>query len=152
MKPNNLRSVFERIKRNHNGCWIWQGNTLKNGYGMIRVHGKYQLAHRVAWMFMNGEIPADKQIDHVCTVKNCVNPEHLDLVTASENLRRGFQRNALCKNGHLKPYKATFCILCLDAKRKRNYRSYRNTIYQRRYRKRLKDRRALGAIAKEDNE
>lgn len=84
-------------------CWIWQGKASPNGYGQFG-HG---FAHRWIYEFLIGEIPAGLELDHLCRVRNCVNPYHLDPVTHAENCRRtaGLKRGpynvgSYCKNGH----------------------------------------------------
>lgn len=131
MKPNSYRAVFERIKRVPGGCWIWQGNTAPNGYGLIRVGGKWIGAHRAAFMAVGGVIPEGKEIDHLCAVKNCVNPEHMEAVTKSVNLRRVFERRKICSNGHLKAIGISVCGSCHAANRKRFRSSEKHKAYQR---------------------
>lgn len=59
------------------------------------------LAHRVAWFLESGEIPQDKVIDHLCRVRTCCNPSHLDPVTQAENMARGVRAQMThCKRGH----------------------------------------------------
>lgn len=72
-------------------CWIWQQRIdPQNGYGK-KGGGKSRtlLAHRVYYEFFFGAIPAESEIDHLCRVRACVNPEHLELVSHRENMRRG---------------------------------------------------------------
>lgn len=71
-----------------NGCWIWRGAHLPEGYGMIRVGGKTLTTHSVSYTEWQGPIPAGLQIDHLCRVTVCCNPEHLEAVTCKENRRR----------------------------------------------------------------
>ena len=69
------------------GCWIWQrGLNPVSGYGQTSS-GEY--AHRMMYRKHEGEIPEGMQIDHLCRVKACINPDHLEVVTRSENARRG---------------------------------------------------------------
>lgn len=69
-------------------CWIWQGTLVSTGYGWWRR----RYAHRVAYEREHGAIPPGMQIDHLCSVKPCVRPDHLEAVTAGENMRRAYAR------------------------------------------------------------
>lgn len=82
-------------------CTVWIGATNNKGYGLIQVGGKLELAHRVAYEDEYGPIPAGMYPDHVCRVRNCVNPQHLELVTTSENVKRGRAAvGGICTQGH----------------------------------------------------
>lgn len=71
-------------------CWIWQGYLDKDGYGQHRNHqGRVCRAHRLFYENAHGQIPLGKQLDHLCRVRNCVRPDHLEVVTGIENTRRG---------------------------------------------------------------
>jgi len=60
-------------------------------------------AHRVSYVWFVGQIPAGLEIDHLCRVKHCVNPAHLEAVTGIENRRRAnrFNTTGRCKAGHV---------------------------------------------------
>ena len=61
-------------------CWPWTAQRLPNGYGRFSKDGKNQLAHRVAWMLVFGEIPPGKCVYHKCgNLEYCTNPHHLIL-------------------------------------------------------------------------
>jgi hypothetical protein len=84
-------------------CWLWTGAISSSGYGNLWVDGKNKLAHRVAWELLVG--PAPDELDHLCRVTRCVNPDHLEPVEHIENMRRGTvwgRSNPTCRNGH--PY------------------------------------------------
>lgn len=87
-------------------CWLWTGAQAYNGYGFFRA-GPLVRAHRFAYEFFVGPIPEGLQIDHLCRVRNCVNPDHLEPVTGQENHRRGNsgkleRERTHCPQGH--PY------------------------------------------------
>lgn len=71
-------------------CWIWQGKPDgANGYGRVRVgNGRRTPAHRFFYEHHRGAIPEGLQPDHLCCVSLCVNPDHMELVTGTENNRR----------------------------------------------------------------
>jgi hypothetical protein len=71
-------------------CWIWQlAIHHENGYGIETVARKKYHAHRRAYEQANGPIPDGLEIDHLCRVRACVNPDHLEAVTKATNVRRG---------------------------------------------------------------
>ena len=83
-------------------CWLWKRALNYAGYGAVRWNRKVVGAHRVAYELLVGPIPHGLVLDHLCRVRNCVNPEHLDPVTNRENQRRG-KHGVLkthCVNGH----------------------------------------------------
>ena len=77
------------------GCWLWTAHiNPKSGYVQFRIGGragKMVLAHRWAYQHFVGEIPKGLQLDHLCRIRHCVNPSHLEPVTASENTIRAIQ-------------------------------------------------------------
>jgi hypothetical protein len=74
------------------GCWIWTSALNGQGYGHLgwSENGKQVTrgAHRFSYELHKGQIPTGLTIDHLCYVRNCVKPEHLEAVTHEENLSR----------------------------------------------------------------
>ena len=85
-------------------CWLWTGYIKPNGYASFypgggRTVGKVY-AHRFSYEMARGAIPPGLEVDHLCNVRHCVNPAHLELVTHSMNKDREAQRRTHCKHGH----------------------------------------------------
>ncbi len=78
------------------GCWLWTGTTNGVGYGQLWVEGRRVYAHRFSYELLVGLIPAGLQLDHLCRVRHCVRPDHLEPVTRRENILRGEAPSARC--------------------------------------------------------
>ncbi|MET8278291.1 HNH endonuclease signature motif containing protein [Micromonospora sp. NPDC005174] len=108
--PRSLRErILSSVKIDENSCWRWQKYVKPNGYGQIGVPGQSsQYVHRVAYLTFVGPIPDGLQIDHLCRVRDCCNPDHLEPVKARTNVLRGVgfaaehARVERCPAGH--PY------------------------------------------------
>ncbi|MDF3141690.1 MULTISPECIES: HNH endonuclease signature motif containing protein [unclassified Streptomyces] len=77
------------------GCWTWEQYRTPDGYGRFTSGGTQLYVHREAYKAFGRRIPDGFTIDHLCGVRNCWNPAHLEAVTQEENSRRG--RNAFWK-------------------------------------------------------
>ena len=92
VKRNDLARFDAKHTKYENGCWLWTGGIQPKGYGTFRFRGKHYLAHRAAYEMFVGPIPDGLEIDHTCCVRHCVNPDHLEPVTPSENVLRSYRR------------------------------------------------------------
>lgn len=96
---------WDKVQAVDTGCWLWRG-ARSNGYGRLKVAGRTCFAHRLAYIRLVGAVPPGLQIDHLCRVRECVNPAHLEAVTARTNILRGESpvaknaRKRLCPRGH----------------------------------------------------
>lgn len=81
------------------GCWLWIGAVNNKGYGSTSVSNRSVMAHRWSYELFVGPIPDGLHIDHLCRIRNCVRPDHLEPVTLAENNRRSSMKTS-CKYGH----------------------------------------------------
>ncbi len=108
LKPlkTSLARFMEKVdKQPAFGCWLWTAAVSKGGYGRFGVDGGVGYAHRWVYEHFIGLVPEGLDIDHLCRVRNCVNPDHLEPVTRGENIRRGrshTREKTHCPKGH--PY------------------------------------------------
>jgi hypothetical protein len=132
-----MGSVMDRLlaktEINPNGCWEWQGQTNHLGYGVIWDGAKMEKVHRITYRVLKSPIPKGKQLDHLCRVRHCVNPDHLEAVTRRENILRGDGPTAVnarkthCVHGHeftaentyMRPEGERECRICRREHKKR---------------------------------
>ena len=113
-----LERIVSRFVEQSNGCWHHPSNPGSKGYAVTKFGwpiSKSVLIHRLSWEYFNGPIPKDMVLDHLChnpvtctggnpcEHRRCVNPNHLQLVTESENNKktvRVLKYRTHCKNGH----------------------------------------------------
>lgn len=101
-------------------CWLWTAGKAR-GYGYIRLNGRTQAAHRVAYAMLVGPIPEGLTLDHLCRNPACVNPAHLEVVSLKENILRGIgasaqhARQTHCIRGH--PFDEENTYWCSDGRR-----------------------------------
>lgn len=136
MTPNRAELArFNRLAvRQPDGCWYWTGTDgTRDGYGKFRPSpGKPSyMAHRWSYEAFRGPIPEGMQLDHLCHTddsacpggagcrhRRCVNPDHLEPVTGSQNTlrQRHYERlRTECPKGH--SYEGVNLILGSDGKR-----------------------------------
>src|SRR3990167_6536977 len=103
----NLKEKLEAryVPEPNSGCWLWDGTTRANGYGCLRMNGKQQAAHRLSYELYLGPIQDGLVLDHLCRIRCCVNPAHLEPVSQKENCMRGdtgkhWADKTHCPHGH----------------------------------------------------
>ena len=74
------------------GCWIWQANKGRRGYGLMKDRGVRHIAHRFSYQYHHGPIPDGHVVLHSCDVPSCVNPDHLSTGTQLDNVRDSVQK------------------------------------------------------------
>lgn len=71
-------------------CWLWSGYVQPaTGYGLFGGHGQTRLVHRISYQYVCRPIPKGLHLDHLCRVRRCLRPSHLEPVTPRENIARG---------------------------------------------------------------
>ncbi len=76
-------------------CWLWLGRRNPKGYGQMTIAKHQRSAHRVSYETFVGSVPEGMELDHLCRVRHCVNPAHLEPVTHEENQRRAIAATGL---------------------------------------------------------
>ena len=106
-------------------CWNWLGELTGSGYGRIQLKGRRTSAHRFFFEFFVKPIPDGLELDHLCRNRRCVNPNHLELVTRSENIRRAWiiriKNTPNCPQGH--PYSGENLYIVFDKKNNKRWRN-----------------------------
>lgn len=143
MKGISVAPLQDRIRAGSipepmSGCWLWIGHIKANGYGTlgVKVDGGWRTshAHRVAYEAFVAEVPDGLDLDHRCRTRCCVNPDHLEPVARSINLRRSplmsrQSSKTTCPKGH--HYSGTnsrgtrVCRICAAEASRNHYRRNR---------------------------
>lgn len=126
------------------GCWEWTAGLDSDGYAQARFNGRSRLVHIITYERAHGPVPDGLELDHLCRVRHCVRPSHLEAVTHRENVLRGEGVAALaaqathCPSGH--PYEGRNLLVFADGKRRcRACRNARDAAWKRKARQEARD-------------
>jgi len=131
------RHIRRNIVSGDGTCWLWTRSLSRDGYGWASLGDRTYQAHRLVYTLLIGELPEGLILDHLCRMRHCVNPDHLEPVTPRENLRRspltptGMDDCAACGsvftwNGHQRR-----CLKCQRVWRRQYARDYRRGLRRR---------------------
>ena len=135
--------IVRKFTHDESGCWVWTAYKNDDGYGVVWDGnvGKTRKAHQVLYELAKGPIPDGLEIDHLCSNRACINPDHLEAVAHLENVRRGttgqggnWQKDkTVCPQGH--PYSVENTYAYPPGSRQPGGRKCRtcHRIQQRRY-------------------
>jgi hypothetical protein len=97
--PSETERFWAKVNKSEDH-WLWTGAVQSNGYGTFHFQGHQHRAPRISFYLTHGHWP-EPQVDHLCAIRLCIRPDHLEEVTAFQNMRRAFGgTDAHCKNGH----------------------------------------------------
>lgn len=140
IKTHDEQYIEDKIERiPESGCWIWMGSLFRSGYASGNRTNKTIRVHRWLYIRSKGEI-GSLELDHLCRVRCCINPDHLEPVTTKVNTLRGHGLTSInahkthCHRGHIfdtwrTQYgeKRRFCSTC-EKIRARKYRQQHAAI------------------------
>lgn len=82
--PSPEEDFWDRVQKTGT-CWLWTGTINDSGYGIFSVRNNRLRAHRFSWELHESAIPEGMQVDHRCRNRQCVNPDHLRVVSNKQN-------------------------------------------------------------------
>lgn len=125
-------------------CWDYRSRWKPTPYGYIRVRGlredkRMRALHVITWESIHGPVPEGLELDHLCRLRWCANPNHLEPVTRRENVRRGLsgvlrvpetrcKRDHDLSNAYVTPAGRRQCRECQRARNREYMKTYRKPI------------------------
>ena len=153
-----VQRFMRRVKVTNN-CWLMQGAKNQDGYVQFQYQKTRIMSHRFSYIVFESDIPDGLEIDHLCRVKNCVNPDHLEPVTTRENLMRDPNNLATinaskmkCRRDHdlsearLMPDGERRCLHCVKINNRLDYERNRAKVLIRSRERKQQLRREKKAI------
>lgn len=123
-QPSVQERFWSKAETTPKGCWEWQGNRSRLGYGRFHLNGESWMAHRIAYAIHVAEVPPHLTLDHLCRNRACVNPAHLEPTPQRVNVWRGVgptadnHRKVTCPEGHTYNVRYNGHRRCRECRRK----------------------------------
>lgn len=142
-----MRRFWTKVHKTET-CWLWIAGKNEAGYGWFTQNGRSCMAHRVSYALTGGSLLPGMTIDHLCRVRHCVNPAHLEQVTFDENTRRGEagineRVKTHCPRGHAYDAANTYASTTGGQRRRHCRTCGRRAVRMHRLRKRDSHTRAV---------
>ena len=133
-RANTIERLLQKVEQiTESGCWIYTGRLTRDGYASVFYQGRMAPLHRIFYEHFIDKIPQGLEPDHLCRVRCCENPWHLEIVSRLENTMRGNSvpainaRKTHCKYGHpfsgrnlhIRSDGSRSCRMCLANKERR---------------------------------
>jgi hypothetical protein len=124
----------------HSGCWLWMRAISTHGYAKGSLNGKVRDLHRPVYEALVGRIPTGLHIDHLCRVRHCLNPAHMEPVFQRINTLRGIappaehSKQTECVHGHVFDFENTYVYWDNEGFH-RSCRACRNMVQRKRTRR-----------------
>lgn len=90
-RPIRQRIIDKVTFEPNSGCWLWTGGVSSYGYAASQIKGRQVLMHRIVFEMHKGSVPKDGILSHLCNVRCCVNPDHIELWRESSNRNESVQ-------------------------------------------------------------
>lgn len=129
MRPSLENRFWAKVNKTES-CWIWTAYKSPDGYGRFACYGTVKMAHRVSYELNIGKIPLGLTIDHLCRLRSCVNPGHMEVVTNRENILRGntiaarYASRDACHRGHKFPLSESGKRVCQECNKQNSHEWY----------------------------
>lgn len=99
-----VAEIPHRVQMEANsGCWLWEGQNCRGGYGSAKIDGRKTPAHRLSYIAHNGPLRDDEHVLHSCDTPACINPDHLRPGSRDENQKEARERGRF--SGEVRPYR-----------------------------------------------
>lgn len=132
--PIEMVTFFQsKLIKGPNECWLWQGTTDQDGYGILCFKYEIIKAHRFAYCIYKGHIADGLFVLHTCDIPGCCNPDHLYVGTVQDNINDRTTRNRVAHNNGTKNGNCKLSELQVAEIRRLRYLGISSTIIAKQF-------------------